>query len=37
MRERASFYGGEFTAGPSPGGGFFVRVSLPGVRVEVPA
>ena len=29
MRERVSLYGGEFTAGPRPGGGFEVCVRLP--------
>jgi signal transduction histidine kinase len=34
MRERAQLFGGEFEAGPRPGGGFLVRVLLP---FEVPA
>lgn len=29
MRERAALYGGSFTAGPSPDGGFRVRAQLP--------
>jgi signal transduction histidine kinase len=29
MRERVSVYGGTFTAGPRPGGGFRVAVTLP--------
>jgi signal transduction histidine kinase len=29
MRERAALHGGQLTAGPAPGGGFAVRVSLP--------
>ena len=29
MRERAAALGGEFTAGPRPGGGFRVRARLP--------
>jgi signal transduction histidine kinase len=29
MRERALSLGGEFTAGPRPGGGFAVRARMP--------
>jgi signal transduction histidine kinase len=29
MRERAGLHGGQFSAGPAPGGGFTVRVKLP--------
>ncbi len=29
MRERVEIYGGEFSAGPAPGGGYVVRVVLP--------
>jgi signal transduction histidine kinase len=34
MRERAQLFGGEFVAGPRPGGGFLVRARLP---FEAPA
>jgi signal transduction histidine kinase len=33
MRERATMYGGSFTAGPRDGGEFAVRVHLPGEAV----
>jgi signal transduction histidine kinase len=36
MRERAALLGGEFSAGPRPGGGFRVAVRLP-VPASVPA
>jgi signal transduction histidine kinase len=29
MRERVALFGGAFTAGPAPGGGFAVHASLP--------
>ena len=29
MRERVAVYGGSFSAGPAPGGGFRVSVRLP--------
>jgi signal transduction histidine kinase len=29
MRERVAVFGGEFTAGPQPGGGFRVFARLP--------
>jgi signal transduction histidine kinase len=36
MRERAAALGGEFTAGPRPGGGFRVRARLPVPDVQMP-
>jgi signal transduction histidine kinase len=29
LRERVGMLGGEFTAGPRPGGGFVVRAAIP--------
>jgi hypothetical protein len=36
MRERATLLGGEFSAGPRPGGGFRVSARLP-LPAPVPA
>jgi signal transduction histidine kinase len=36
MRERAALLGGDFSAGPRPGGGFRVAVRLP-VPAPAPA
>ena len=37
MRERVTLFGGEFTAGPGPGGGFRVTARLPLTATAVPA
>ncbi|SFP04063.1 Signal transduction histidine kinase [Amycolatopsis arida] len=37
MRERATLYGGVFSAGPRPGGGFAVRAAIPFGAAGVPA
>jgi signal transduction histidine kinase len=36
MRERAALLGGQFEAGPAPGGGFRVRATLPVEDQRVP-
>jgi signal transduction histidine kinase len=36
LRERMALYGGEFTAGPRPGGGWLVKARMPAEPVQIP-
>jgi signal transduction histidine kinase len=37
LRERVALYGGEFTAGPRPGGGWLVTARMPVEPAQIPA
>jgi signal transduction histidine kinase len=37
LRERVALYGGEFDAGPRPGGGWLVRARIPADPAQIPA
>jgi signal transduction histidine kinase len=37
LRERVALYGGEFAAGPGPGGGWLVQARIPVEPAEIPA
>jgi signal transduction histidine kinase len=37
LRERVALYGGEFAAGPRPGGGWVVKARMPVEPAQIPA